>query len=114
MQKKIIAAIVIAIAVSGIVFGSLIYLQKKSTVPGSNIITQTQKKVTTATEPKVSEENKVETKPTGNAAGITQQITAQLQTEEEKFSAEDTEAKSSNISQEDFNNFGESYDENEF
>ncbi len=111
MEKKLIAALVILLAIAGMVLGYFVFLKPKSdtTVPAvpsaSKETGAVQKQETTA--PTELEES------TGDVDEISSNIISQLQAEENKFSAEDSEA-SVIIDQSALNDFGQSYDPNEF
>ncbi len=110
MEKKLIAVLIVLIAIAGMAVGYFAFVKPKSdtapVVPSAPRETGvTQKQETTA--PVELGES------TGDVDEISSGIISQLQAEENKFSAEDGEADII-IDQSALNDFGQSYNENEF
>lgn len=111
MEKKLVTVLIVIFAIVGLVLGYFAFLKPKNdtaipTVPGAlkeNGIAQKQE--TTALL-ELGES-------TGDVDKISSGIVSQLQAEENKFSAEDSEA-SVIVDQSALDNFGQSYDPNEF
>lgn len=111
MEKKLIAIFIVFLAIAGMALGYFAFVKPKSdtaipavpSVPRETGVTQKQE----TTAPVELGES------TGDVDEISNGIISQLQTEEAKFSAEDGEA-SVIIDQSALNDFGQSYNENEF
>lgn len=111
MEKKLVAVLIVIFAIAGLALGYFAFLKPKNdtavpTVPGASKETDIAQKQETATPLELGES-------TGDVDEISSGIVSQLQAEENKFSAEDGEA-SVIIDQSALNDFGQSYNENEF
>ncbi len=111
MEKKLVAVLVVLIAVAGLALGYFAFVKPKSgtavpAVPGAPKETGVVQKQETTASAELGES-------TGDIDAISSGIINQLQAEENKFSAEDGEA-GVIIDQSTLNDFGQSYNENEF
>lgn len=111
-QKKIAAVVIVIIAVIGMLLGFRIFWQSKNN-PVTPSLTESPVK-STASKNQEPENKTGLPETTGNAEDITGGIASQMVSEEEKFSGEDEEAQALSIDAETLNDFGQSYDENEF
>ncbi len=110
MEKKLIAVLIILLAIAGLVLGYFAFVKPKSdTTP----VVPSAPKETSATQKSETTASIELGESTGDVDEISSGIVSQLQTEEAKFSAEDDEADVI-IDQSALNDFGQSYNENEF
>lgn len=109
MEKKLIAVLIIILAVAGLALGYVVFVRPKNVVTPSAATPIVQKET-------AEESIGVKTdlgESTSDVDKISSSIISQLQAEENKFSAEDSEADVI-IDQSALNDFGQSYDPNEF
>lgn len=111
MEKKLIAVLIVALAIAGLAVGYFAFVKPKTdtavpTTPGALKETGVAQKQETTAPVELGES-------TGDVDEISSGIVSQLQAEENKFSAEDSEANVI-IDQSALDNFGQSYNENEF
>ncbi len=112
MTSKVTTVIIIAIAILGLVVGFWIFGKPKNSakkMPASVSQIKT-------TDMQGEKENGIAIElpqATGNVDNIASGIFSQLQSEEDNFASEDSDA-NLGIDQEAFNDLGQSYDENEF
>ena len=109
MEKKITAVLIVLLAIVGLVLGYFVFLKPKyNAVP---VISNPSKEANIGqkSEKNVSDELG---KTTGKVDEISSNIVNQLETEEDKFSAEDSETDVI-IDQSTLDDFGQSYDEKE-
>jgi hypothetical protein len=114
MEKKILAVLIVFVAVAGFVLGYHIFVNPKGEV-NTQMITGTVKE-------DIPEDKKEAAtfpgedlgEPEENAEDIAGAITDQFLSEEEEFVSEETDAEDSFINQAQLDDFGQSYDENKF
>jgi hypothetical protein len=112
-SKKIITSLVIAVAVLGIILGVWIFGESKGNLSNmSDVVNPPRKTVQKSESQPAAKSNLPEA--TGNAVSIAGGIASQMQTEEDKFSAEDNESASLGADGDTLNDLGQSYDSNEF
>lgn len=101
------------IAILGIALGWYMFVYPRNDV-GSNVATETLDMQNKETANPITPGDYKSKETTGDVQGIVTEINAQLQTEQNNFIAEDSEASASLIDQSSLDDFGQSYDENEF
>src|SRR4030043_645499 len=111
MEKKLIAVLIVVLAIAGLALGYFAFFKTKSytavpVVPSASKESGAAQKQETSAPLELGES-------TGDVDEISSGIISQLQAEEKKFFEEDSEADVI-IDQSALNDFGQSYDENEF
>lgn len=112
MTSKAIAAIIVAIAILGLVVGFWIFGRPKNNTPETPTPIS-QIKTTDIQVEKQSGSIAELPQATGKADDIASGISSQLQSEEDNFAGEDSDA-NLGVDQAALNDLGQSYDENEF
>lgn len=113
MNKKIVGAAVVIIAIFGIALGWYMFVYSKNS-GSSQVATDTLDLKKSETASLITPSQYEGEEPAGNAEDIVSEITNQLQTEQNNFITEEGEASASLIDQSSLDDFGQSYDENEF
>ncbi len=113
MITKTKAIIILIIAVASLVLGLWFFWQSKNNmakVPAS--VNQT--KITSPESEKETASQTILPQPAESVDDIASGVVSQIQSEEDNFANEDGDAESAGINQQDLDDFGQSYDENEF
>lgn len=112
-MSKTKSVIILAIAVISLVLGFWIFWHSKSGTVDTSTTINPAKTATTKSDEAAEKEINLP-KATGNIDDIASGVISQIQSEKDNFANEDSDAESVGINQLDLDDFGQSYDENEF